>query len=105
MDASEALRSEAERLAIRAQNRARQAEAQLKEIEAQKRAANADFGRAKSAAKRLLNYQPRIGAEYQCPACWVDDGKQSPLSGVRGTATHNIMRCDACNTDWPIELR
>lgn len=105
MDTAAALREEAESLVSRAEYRASQLKTELEQIEARRDAIKTERSTINDAAKRLLSFQPRIGAEYQCPRCWIDAGKQSPLSNVPGTATHNILRCDACNADWAIPLR
>jgi hypothetical protein len=105
MDASQVLLEEAKGLVLRADNRAMYLKEQLEEIQARRDAIEAERREINSAAQRLLNYQPRIGAEYQCPGCWIDHGKQAPLSGVPGTDQHNILRCDACRKDWRIPLR
>ena len=105
MDASQVLRDEAEILVLRADNRALYLKVQMEQIQAQRDAIEAERREINHAAKRLLSYQPRIGAEYQCPGCWIDRGEQAPLLGVPGTAQHNIMRCDACGKDWRIPVR
>ena len=104
MDASQVLRDEAEILVLRADNRALYLKVQLEQIQAQRDAIEAERREINHAAKRLLSYQPRIGAEYQCPGCWIDRGKQAPLSSVPGTDRHDILRCDACARDWRIPL-
>ena len=102
MDASEALRQEAESLALNAENRARKLQSDLDEIEASKVAINAELDRAKGAAKRLLNYKPRIGNVFYCPRCWVDRAEQAQLAQVSSPhRNYNIMRCD-CGKDWLI---
>ena len=105
MDASEVLRKEAQGLALRAQKRAAQLKADLEEIEIKARAIEAERQEKGKAPKRLLNYQPRIGAEYYCPACWIYRGEKAALAQVSSRSRdHNIMRCD-CGADWIIPLR
>jgi hypothetical protein len=104
MDASQVLRDEAETLVLRADNRALYLKAQLEQMQAQRDAIESERREINHAPKRLLSYQPRIGAEYQCPG-WIDRGEQGAPSDVPGTAQHNIMRCDACGKDWRIPVR
>jgi hypothetical protein len=79
MDASQVLRDEAETLVLRADNRALYLKAQLEQMQAQRDAIESERREINHAPKRLLSYQPRIGAEYQCPGCWIDRGEQGGL--------------------------
>jgi hypothetical protein len=105
MDAATALIEEAQHIASGADNRARQLQAQLDDIKAKKLAVDAELERAKSTSKRLLNYQPRVGRDFQCPRCWVQHEVRAPLSSIPGTDEHDILRCHTCGADWMIPLR
>jgi hypothetical protein len=103
MDASEILRSQAERLALRAEQRALKLQAELLEIEAKKLAIEAELDLSKGAVKRLINFEIGRGVNRQCPFCWVENGIRSTLDGsIPSPSTHTILRCDTCNNQWDI---
>ena len=105
MDASTALIEEAQQIALNADARARRLQAELDDVEAKKVAINSDLQRAKGTAKRILNYQPRLGSKFYCPRCWVRDEVRTELSMIPGTDSVDLMRCDTCSADWEIPLR
>ena len=105
MDIDSVLTTEAEDEATRAQNRARGMEADLLQIETRKREVEAALHSAHSAVHRAVNYRVRLGADYQCPCCWVRDEVRSPLAPVPGTADHDIMRCHTCGMAYTVPLR
>lgn len=104
MNIAEYLANEAEDEARRIRNRMAALDAELREVEAKKAEIEAKRRLARGAAQRFLNYQPRIGPDYQCPCCWVRDEVRSTLSPIPGTDEHDIMRCRACGTDHHIPL-
>jgi hypothetical protein len=107
MDAATALIEEAQRVASGADGRARDLQSELDDIEAKKLAVDAELKRAKGEVERLLNYQPCIGRDFQCPRCWVRDEIRSPLIPVTGTdpSQFDTLRCRACLADWLIPTR
>jgi hypothetical protein len=80
MDASKVLRSQAERLALRAEQRALKLQAELLEIEAKKLAIEAELDLAKGTVKRLRNFEVGRGGNRQCPFCWVETGSNPRLT-------------------------
>lgn len=102
MDISADLLNAADDLAFDANARADRLKADLKEIEARKLAIDAELERAQGAAKRRLNFQPRIGTKYQCPRCWVLRSVNSSLSAIKRPPDHDVLRCDTCGAEWPI---
>ena len=40
---------------------------------------------ARLAPKRLANYSVKLGADYQCPRCWIDNEARSALRPIPGT--------------------
>jgi hypothetical protein len=93
MDIQQALTEEAEYVARTLQGGASALEAELRDIEKRKAEIDAKLHAARRSQKRLLNYQPRIGRDFQCPRCWVRDEVRTTLSPVPGTDEHDIMRC------------
>jgi hypothetical protein len=52
---------------------------------AQLRSANLSY-------QRLANFQVKIGADYQCPACWIEHEARSALRPIgSGTDTEDIF--------------
>ena len=74
-------------------------EAQLREIERSKTDIEAQLDAAKRAHKRLLDYRPRIGVDFQCPRCWIQKEVKSALSPVGGATRDDILRCHTCGLD------
>jgi DNA-directed RNA polymerase subunit RPC12/RpoP len=102
MRIEDALREEAEYAAQNAQARLAAVEAELAEIEQQKREKEAQCQSARLAPKRLLEYRLKIGTEYQCPRCWIENERRSNLSAIPSDTRDDIMRCHTCGSDFLI---
>jgi seryl-tRNA synthetase len=50
---------------------------QLADIEKQKAQVQAERHKASLALKRAADFPVKRGADYLCPICWVDDGRES----------------------------
>ena len=68
----------------RAQARAEAIQQERRQLKTGKSAFKAEIHSAKLSLKRTHNFQMRAGSHYQCPRCWVDEGKRSALRLVRG---------------------
>jgi hypothetical protein len=53
--------------------------------------AKLDF--ANLAEDRLANFQAKIGADYQCPRCWIEQNSRAPLLPRRGAEREDIFEC------------
>ena len=42
---------------------------------------------------RLLNFKIKIGANYQCPICWIEHGRNIALYPVPSGGRNDILRC------------
>ncbi len=52
---------------------------------------------ANLAGNRLANFPVKSGADFLCPYCWNNDGKEVALRAVGvGTDTRDNMRCAGC---------
>lgn len=51
------------------------------------------------ARKRLLNYSPRVGPDFQCPRCWMENEKRSVLRTVVTNIDDDVFRCDVCHLE------
>lgn len=60
---------------------------------------------ARVAQKRLLNYQPSIGTDFQCPRCWVVNEIRADVRPIPSQTSDDIMRCGTCGADIVIPGR
>ncbi len=80
-------------------------EAELREVEKRKIAIDAKLNAAKLAQKRLLDFRPRLGADFQCPRCWVQNETRSRLAPIPSGSADDILRCRTCGEDFHIPSR
>ena len=106
MEIEKALLEEAQYAVSNLKNRARALEPQLQEIEKLKLEIEAECHAARLAPKRLLDYKFKIGTEYQCPRCWINDERQSALRPANSASVdRNLMRCQTCAAEFAIPTR
>ena len=86
------------------QRRDDELQAKLLELEKEKATIEAERKSIGLAPNRALMFKPRIGLDYQCPACWVKDEKQSRIDFV-ADASGDHARCDVCGFDARYPLR
>jgi hypothetical protein len=77
----------------------RQLEAQEAEIERRKAEIKAQLEAARLAHKRLLNFRPCIGTDFQCPRCGIVKEIGSTLRPIPSSTSDDIMRCGTCGLD------
>ena len=95
----ERLETVAREIARRAQFRLAVLDREEFELDRRKAEIGTQRGNIRDAAQRALYFQPVIGADYQCPRCWVDHKKQSILQPVASQTGHDLFRCQDCNLD------
>lgn len=83
----------------------RKLEQQQAEVERRKAEINAQLEAARVSAKRLLNFRPCIGTDFQCPRCWIVNEVRSPLRPIPSDTSDDIMRCRVCEGDFTISGR
>jgi hypothetical protein len=51
------------------------------------------------AAQRLSNFHPDIDGAFQCPRCWIEDGRRLRIVALPSKALgeRNSYHCFACN--------
>ena len=60
---------------------------------------------ANLAGNRLANFPVKSGADFLCPYCWINDGKEVALRAVGGgTDTHDNMRCAGCGRNITLSV-
>jgi hypothetical protein len=55
---------------------------------------------ARGAHQRLLNFSPTLGADFQCPNCWITDARHSALHPVSSDTGDDMYHCDNCHLDF-----
>jgi hypothetical protein len=59
--------------------------------------ARARMNAATIGRRRVLEYRLMIDGKYQCPRCWIADGKEAIVHIVpRGAQGHDRFRCGEC---------
>ena len=69
---------------------------QLADIEKEKAKIEAERQKARGALKRAADFPVKLGADYICPVCWVDDNNPSTMRPVPSADRHDIFRCNRC---------
>ena len=82
-------------------------EAELAAIDQRVAEINAEIKDAKLARTRLLawvmlDFRAQIGADFQCPHCWVQNEARSTLEAVSGTEGEEILICRTCGSEYLI---
>ena len=75
-------------------------EAELAAIDQRVAEINAEIKDAKHARTRLLDFRAQIGADFQCPHCWVQNEARSTLEAVPGG--EEILICRTCGSEYLI---
>jgi hypothetical protein len=82
------------RLAKYAQSSAAALEEERLQIEMRKREVEAQLDAANFAHKRLANFVPIRGGDFQCPRCWIDHGTASNLqTTAKNRSSTENFRC------------
>jgi DNA-directed RNA polymerase subunit RPC12/RpoP len=93
-------------LAQNAQGRMSRLQHELKEIETRKTEIEAQLKVIGLIPERVLNFKPRVGADFQCPRCWIEHENRSaliPMGG--GTSSEDYFRCPDCSYEIAIPFR
>ncbi len=94
------VRSHLEQLAMKEADSLKQYEARIEEevlkLEEQKATLIARRNAARLGSQRLLNFEPALGENFQCPRCWIHDEIRSALTPIPGTSHKDLFRCQTC---------
>ena len=86
-------------------NRSPALEQELLGIEQRKMAIEAELDIAHLAHKRLLNFRPILGADYQCPRCWIKREQRAALDPIGGgTGSEDYFRCSECHEPITVHI-
>lgn len=93
----------AREIAAQAQARVTQLEQEISDLEKRLPQAKAERDAARLAPKRLANYEVRLGAYHQCPRCWIEHERRSPLRPIPSNAGDvDLFRCGNCGETFEI---
>ena len=95
----EQLQTVAREIARRAQFRLAMLDREEAKIDRRKAEIATEREDISDAAQRALDFRPAIGADYQCPRCWVDHRKQSILQPIASQTGNDLFRCEDCHLD------
>ena len=96
MNQRSALSRIAQEIAEAAQNRASALRREIVELEKQAAKKKAALDQSNFANDRLANFHVMIGADYQCPHCWIESGVRSALRPTgRGRDNEDVFACHA----------
>jgi hypothetical protein len=76
---------------------------ELVNVENLKAEIEAELRLLRGVSERLDIYQTKIGVEYLCPRCWIEDADQSRLQLVPSRGREDSFRCEACS--WDVTLQ
>lgn len=96
------LRRAAREAADYAQARVSQFERELADLEKRLADAKAKRDTARLAPKRLADFQVKIGADYQCPRCWISEGVHASIRPVPSNTRDDLFGCRRCGSDFLI---
>jgi len=76
---------------------------ELANVENLKAEIEAELNLLRGVSERLSAYQAKIGVEYVCPRCWIEDADQSRLRPVPSKGREDSFRCESCS--WDVTLQ
>jgi hypothetical protein len=54
---------------------------------------------ARLAPERLADFRVSIDGQYQCPKCWIYDGRQTVLTQIASESPgHETFECERCGS-------
>ena len=97
------IKDQAAEIASRYQQRVDELERELRELEARKLQVEEALRTARIIPQRLASFQAKIGPDYQCPGCWLEQEARSTLDPIGGGTRHeDHFRCRSCGMDVTI---
>ena len=76
---------------------------ELVNVETLKAEIEAELKLLRGVSERLDTYQAKIGVEYLCPRCWIEDADQSRLQLIPSKGHEDSFRCESCSWDVTLE--
>jgi hypothetical protein len=88
------LRQMAHEAALRAKSRASRLNTEYLEAEDRLSTLKAKLDFENFSEDRLLNFKVKIGTDYQCPICWIDNERRASLRPAHTDDGEGALRCD-----------
>ena len=105
MSIEQELRRFAREIAARAEQQVAHLENEVLELQQRLAEKKAECDAARGAPKRLSNYDVSLGADYQCPRCWIEHERRSPLRPVPSDVGDiDIFRCRICREEFEVRV-
>ena len=102
MSIAEQISEIAAALARDAEQRAKDLQRQLLALEARALAIKTELDAAHLAHDRLANFQIKLGADYQCPRCWIENETRAALIPLPGIAREDVFHCRDCQFEFSV---
>jgi len=75
---------------------------ELADVENLKAEIEAERNLLRGVAERLNTYQAKVGIDYFCPRCWIEDADESRMRPIASTGREDSFRCESCS--WDVTL-
>ena len=76
---------------------------ELVKVENLKAEIEAELRLLRGVPERLNAYQAKVGIDYLCPRCWIEDADQSRLRPILSMGGEDSFRCESCDLDVTLE--
>lgn len=106
MYAEHAIQTEAASIAAGYEQHIARLERELADIESRKHQIKQQLHLVSLIPKRLSRFQPKVGADYQCPRCWLEQERHAVLQPIGWGTTHeDHFRCGSCGHRVTVQFR
>lgn len=102
MTIEEVLREEANRHALRLEVKDRTLQRELTNIEARKAEIQAVRDKIGGASERAVNFRAKLGTNFQCPCCWIENEVGSTIAPIEGDETTDRFLCATCGQQFAV---
>jgi len=95
------LLSEAQGISLQLAKSIHSLQKEISTLRAELEAKEASFQQLRTSGDRYRSYQLSIKGQFQCPRCWVANGKHADLKPASGgTDDEDHWNCPACGTTF-----
>jgi hypothetical protein len=99
------LKAIAHQMAAREQAKISQLEKRLATIEDEKALIEVQLQLARTSRQRAHDFQPVLGADYQCPTCFIKGKGLGALGTIVGKSFEVRFRCSRCDEEFSFSAR
>jgi hypothetical protein len=98
MGIAQRLFAEAEQIAKQFERDVANLQREILDLETELQQKKATLHHARMASERARNFVPMLGANFYCPACWIEKEEKAALRPIPG----DIMRCNVCDREFAV---